>query len=390
GVLCEPTDILYLLEMLLSFYAWYKHGHPFLLDNRETKEETKEAIRILLRSIKELVPRNCGNGWKLQKFHEILHLVDDMELFGSPLNWDASPGEHSLIDFAKRPAKRSQKSKRDFLQQVNTRIQESAIITKAYLSIDQPYEKICESNKNISEDEGKKINQNEMNHLLGSKFTLTVTLHVDNVSTTVVWEGKDHLQDTVSLNKNVIDWFQCNHAKIGLLSDVPNKVTIFTEYKTKGIVYRAHPNYRSDGPWYDWAMIKCGSVKGNQDCNNPNTHKGFWPISYKPAKVYCFFKLPNFPNKILALVHKSLSNDHDNDSILLERWQMYYSVRVMDNQIKTISPKLELVNVDKFIEPVLVVEDKICYKSNDIDTYQAVTVVLPFGRDWAAKFLSND
>jgi len=27
-----------------------------------------------------------------------------MQMFGCPQNWDASPGEHNLIDFAKQPA----------------------------------------------------------------------------------------------------------------------------------------------------------------------------------------------------------------------------------------------------------------------------------------------
>lgn len=66
GVLCESTDILYLLEMLLAFYAWYKYGHPFSVNTLESFAETEEAIRILLQTIKELTPRNNGNGWKLQ------------------------------------------------------------------------------------------------------------------------------------------------------------------------------------------------------------------------------------------------------------------------------------------------------------------------------------
>jgi len=41
------------------------------------------------------------NGWKLQKFHDMLHKSRDMEMFGCPQNWDAHPGEHNLVDFAK-------------------------------------------------------------------------------------------------------------------------------------------------------------------------------------------------------------------------------------------------------------------------------------------------
>ena len=28
-----------------------------------------------------------------------------------------------------------------------------------------------------------------------------------------------------------------------------------TEYKRDGVIYRAHPNYRSSGKWEDWALV---------------------------------------------------------------------------------------------------------------------------------------
>ena len=28
-------------------------------------------------------------------------------------------------------------------------------------------------------------------------------------------------------------------------------LTIYTQYKHNGVLYRCHPNYRGDGPWYD-------------------------------------------------------------------------------------------------------------------------------------------
>ena len=63
----------------------------------------------MLEMVKETIPWNICNGWKLQKFHDLLHVSRDMFMFGSPQNWDASLGEHNLIDFAKCPAQRTQK-----------------------------------------------------------------------------------------------------------------------------------------------------------------------------------------------------------------------------------------------------------------------------------------
>ncbi len=50
----------------------------------------------------EKKPRKIHNGWKLQKFHDLLHVVSrHVYMFGSPQNWDANPGNDNLIDFAK-------------------------------------------------------------------------------------------------------------------------------------------------------------------------------------------------------------------------------------------------------------------------------------------------
>ena len=60
----------------------------------------------------------------MQKFHDMLHISRDMQMFGCPQNWDASPGEHNLIDFAKHPAHRAQKRHSCFMDQVAQRLNE--------------------------------------------------------------------------------------------------------------------------------------------------------------------------------------------------------------------------------------------------------------------------
>jgi len=69
------------------------------------KGDTHDSVSTLLKSIKDEIPWSIHNGWKLQKFHDLLHVSHYMYQFGTnPHNWDASPGEHNLIDFAEWPA----------------------------------------------------------------------------------------------------------------------------------------------------------------------------------------------------------------------------------------------------------------------------------------------
>ena len=91
----------------------------------------------MLQTVKDKVPQNICNGWKLQKFHDLLHVSRDMQMFGNPQNWDASPGEHNLIDFAKCPARRTQKHHSTFMLQVTDYLQKNAVLEKAsaYLSM---------------------------------------------------------------------------------------------------------------------------------------------------------------------------------------------------------------------------------------------------------------
>jgi len=101
GIICDAMDILYVLEMNLAFFSWYKRGEPFAINDGISISAVKRCLSILLSTIKEFTPCNHGNGWKLQKFHEILHLPIDIYMFGSPQNYDKSPTEHRLIETAK-------------------------------------------------------------------------------------------------------------------------------------------------------------------------------------------------------------------------------------------------------------------------------------------------
>ncbi len=78
--------------------------------------------------IKTYAPRQDRNGWHLQKFHDMLHIVRDIENYGSPNNVDTVPNENNLIDLAKRPAYHVHKKKEVFVLQVSKCLRESDLI----------------------------------------------------------------------------------------------------------------------------------------------------------------------------------------------------------------------------------------------------------------------
>jgi hypothetical protein len=123
---CSLADFIELAEALLCFQAWYKLGDPFPWEDPvENEKEINHSIRTLLHLLKTYMPRCTGNGWKIQKFHDLIHLSKDMAMFGSPLNFDAGPYESSLRFWAKRMAITSQKrGDKIFAKQVGDRIYE--------------------------------------------------------------------------------------------------------------------------------------------------------------------------------------------------------------------------------------------------------------------------
>jgi len=124
--------LLHILEMILSFHVWYKCGAPYSIGDEDGYRTVDNAICKMLMAIKTHIPCGVSNGWKLQKFHDMLHISRDMQMLGCPQNWDASPGEHNLIEFAKQPSQRTQKQQSCFLDQVAECLHKSSCIGKAH------------------------------------------------------------------------------------------------------------------------------------------------------------------------------------------------------------------------------------------------------------------
>ena len=70
-------------------------------------------------------------GWKLNKFHELLHIVRCIGMFGSHEKWIASHGERHHIDDCKRPAATAQKRHDRFTKQVAEKLVDHMVIEKA-------------------------------------------------------------------------------------------------------------------------------------------------------------------------------------------------------------------------------------------------------------------
>jgi hypothetical protein len=123
-------QLIELLEVPLSFHAFYKCGSPYQWSTT-CESFLRTQIRTMMSTIKSRAPRKTNREWRLQKFHELLHIASDMRKFGAPQNYDAGPGESSLKRWAKKPAKTSQKmGALRFSEQVAARLHEMSCFDK--------------------------------------------------------------------------------------------------------------------------------------------------------------------------------------------------------------------------------------------------------------------
>ena len=152
----------------------------------------------------------------------------------------------------------------------------------------------------------------------------------------------------------------------------------YTEVKKQGITYRAHPNYRSEGAWYEWAMIEF--VYDNPQELQMRQRENHFPRDEYPSKIVAFLELIREGKCIekLALVHSCEENDHQMSSVIQEAWKLQYCEE--DQQ-----PIFHPVILESIGDRVLVVEEAMGIHEKRPHS-SMVHLILDRETFWAGKF----
>lgn len=109
--------------------------------------------------------------------------------------------------------------------------------------------------------------------------------------------------------------------------DLWTEASFIPEDGEERISIRAHPNYRNEGAWHDWVMVRfdtTGQVFEHPP-KKPRTTQ--YDDCFVPCKVLALANDPE-TKKVMALVHacqfRNLQKDREMDSVLLERWELCY------------------------------------------------------------------
>jgi len=384
-----------MLELMLAFHAWYKMGHPFCLKTKKDKMDMLDAIRTMMKEILKNAPRNDKNGWKLQKFHDMLHIVRDIENFGSPKNVDAAPNENNLIDFAKRPGKRAHKKREVFVSQVSKRLRETDLIRKAFnalsRTLDQENTEFVEMedinmlDAEEMDDDEVDIEENAIHSVLVGKPLFCVHLDANGNDEFVECLAGKTVQKARQLHPIIGDFIYQKQFDRDFPLFGQKVIEIYTDYKRNGTTYRAHPNYNSSGEWYDWAMIRFEIEEEITHKDKDEVH-GYYEKDLFPGKILCFLKSKD--DSIEAIVHCCMASDHKGDGILVERWNKEF-----EQDGRKLIPLLRCVSVDCFEELCFVVEDKPGlmeeYGDDPRRMNNGVTLVKPREKAWPKAFFEK-
>lgn len=96
------------------------------------------------------------------------------------------------------------------------------------------------------------------------------------------------------------------------------------EYNRQGITFRCHPNYKNEGPWYDYALFAWDQPSNAKYTKSKNKSVTDWneevldvPVTTEdckntsnvlliPGKILCFVKDQN--DDMFAIIHSCLDN----------------------------------------------------------------------------------
>ena len=376
----------------------------------------------------------------------------DIERFGSPSNFDAGPQESGLRFWAKLPAITSQtRGYNTFAVQVAARTYEFQCVSKALRL--NGLVGVRDKNLGLKDEEEE---DDEEPRLGRTRYRVYANTPQGTVNPSE--PGVGHYQVTKAFRKNsckahfaispVVEDFlrwqpQEEHDKIfvqeldgEIFWEFRTEVSIVLKDRTEGtqrVKLRCHPNYRNEGPWYDWVVVNFDSKEVIFQRDNASSKRRYlrnggkeeeWdPIegstqqyddSCIPCKVLAIAQNPKDEKDVRLLVHgcqyRTDNKQTEFDTVLLEFWQLAYhdlydhlpkawrdnrrrNSRNPKKDLPHKAPQLSWIKLDTVVTRCLVVEEdpgifETVPLSPKGDEKNWVMLLRPHIR-WATEFTGN-
>ena len=289
-------DWLMLVQLLLEWEAYLCEPQM----QKSHVHRLKKKHQSLLYILKRVAPRKKrgygeveGMGFKIFKFHAVLHLALDILRYGVPSEFDTGPNE-SHLKAAKAAAKMTQKLEANFNIQTGLRLWEFRTVHLALeeilhaatvrdyfadavreidlLTIDEDQEEGFLDQEVSSEDQ-EHAEPMEQDELPEEEEQEILT---DGSKIRVFWDeegeesfqmlSRSHWAAHTRMNTDLLKFLVALQDKV---SDriSQNELQIFTRHKRGKQIFRGHPNFMGQGAWRDWVLVDWGREWGKLPCH---------------------------------------------------------------------------------------------------------------------------
>jgi hypothetical protein len=258
----QVQDWILLVETLLQWEAY------LTLARMEKKHvrRLKKKHRFIMFLLKKVGNRVKGMGFKVMKFHAILHLAFDIMMFGVPMNVDTGSNE-SHHKTTKVAAKLTQKDIKSFEKQTSNRCDDFHVLDLAMEEINgRPLWEYYSGFVHPTKAEKDPVQTTGGMKMLASEAEGTNTVEFEIITRMKNKESvrveMGLLEFVLEIQKKLENWLPV--------------LPICAEHSRGGQIFRSHPNYRGKGPWRDWVMVR-------------------WDVGDLPAKIWGFLDLSVLP-----------------------------------------------------------------------------------------------
>jgi len=330
-------DIIEVLEAMLTFDAWLNQDKYWLLSQTaKSRESAQRSIQTLLHLCKDCFP---SHKWSFPKFHEMLHIIRDMERFGATKNFSAQRPESLLIKAAKQPGRRAKKQATGALYDAKAaaRVVDSFFINKFYQQ--------CTVNGDSGDEEhvdnGKnQDNSDSITNSTGRGTFGIVQFNTNTNSYNIEWRTKTNTED-MKIPRLLMQFVVTNFG---------NSVTVCTEFRRDTLILRCHPKFQSHLPKYDWMCVRFET--------------GVFPCRLALVVVRtCEITNTTDYHLIVQSTTSKTDHPHHNGSVLFTEWNW--------------SPEYYCILPENIVSSCFVIMNK--------DDPSRVLQTLPYS-DWAGQF----
>ena len=380
-----------LVELMLEWEA-------FLCEKRMSRMHVKRLAkkhRFIMYIMRCVARRTSGMGLKVMKFHAIIHLIQDMVLYGVPTEFDTGANESHHKE-SKHAARLTQRKEATFNFQTAKRLTEFLCIDLGMEEIEndgRPWEYFKDAVEErwdadhdgndeelVPEDaemDGPESDQEEEELKIVTGGT-RIKIFEDEEN-----DGEPAFQ---LLSRSKSQWKAVWMDEVVVfLNNLQNLVAdyitepylpVFTMHKRGSHVFYGHPNFRSMGPWKDWVIVDWGEY------------------GLLPSHIWCFVKLSNMPtgqqrleyggtflqDDVYAVVEVADYNVDEEEMTKSDLFTpLVLEVDGVDADGEVLARKFYLASTDSFVGPCCVIPD-IGGRNN------AYFQVKP-RRDWSKEFV---